>query len=99
MHLAKDGKHKFRLALEWGEKKPIAVVVMTSPAEVNCIVTDLTPSLDIKSLHSLGYGGCDPVNLASKHHYNKLIVDKKEEDYNKENEEVIQSCVADEKNV
>jgi len=95
---SKDRKHKFLLTLEWEEKKPKAVVIMTSPGEANCIVTDLTTSLAIKNLHSLGYGGCDLVNLGSKLHYNKLIVDKTEEDYNKENQEVIQRCVADEKN-
>ncbi|HCT65512.1 MAG TPA: hypothetical protein DIC60_09670 [Lachnospiraceae bacterium] len=95
---SKDRKHKFLLTLEWEEKKPKAVVIMTSPAEANCIVTDLTTSLVIKNLHSLGYGGCDLVNLGSKLYYNKLIVDKAEEDYNKENQEVIQRCVADEKN-
>ena len=66
---SKDRKHKFLLTLEWEEKKPKAVVIMTSPAEANCIVTDLITSLVIKNLHSLGYGGCD---LASKLHYNKL---------------------------
>ncbi|WP_304509560.1 DUF1643 domain-containing protein [Anaerotignum sp.] len=71
---SKDRKHKFLLTLEWEEKKPKAVVIMTSPAEANCIVTDLTTSLVIKNLHSLGYGGCDLVNLGSKFHYNKLIV-------------------------
>jgi hypothetical protein len=95
---SKDRKHKFLLTLEWEEKKPKAVVIMTSPAEANCIVTDLTTSLVIKNLHSLGYGGCDLVNLGSKLYYNKLIVDKTEEDYNKENQEVIQRCVADEEN-
>lgn len=60
---SKDRKHKFLLTLEWEEKKPKAVVIMTSPAEANCIVTDLTTSLVIKNLHALGYGGCD---LASK---------------------------------
>ncbi|KXL52890.1 hypothetical protein CLNEO_19140 [Anaerotignum neopropionicum] len=95
---SKDRKHKFLLTLEWEEKKPKAVVIMTSPAEANCIVTDLTTSLVIKNLHALGYGGCDLVNLGSKLHFNKLIVDKTEEDYNKENQEVIQRCVADEKN-
>ena len=92
---SKDRKHKFLLTLEWEEKKPKAVVIMTAPAEANCIITDLTTSLVIKNLHLLGYGGCDLVNLGSKLNYNKLIVDKTEEAYNKENRETILKCVAD----
>ncbi|MCI1958005.1 MAG: DUF1643 domain-containing protein [Clostridia bacterium] len=95
---SKDKKHKFLLTLEWEEKKPKAVVIMTSPAEANCIVTDLTTSLVIKNLHSLGFGGCDLVNPGSKLNYNKLLVDKSEEAYNKENRETILKCVADESN-
>ncbi|WMI80554.1 DUF1643 domain-containing protein [Anaerotignum sp. MB30-C6] len=95
---SKDRKHKFLLTLEWEEKKPKAVVIMTSPAEANCIVTDLTTSLVIKNLHARGYGGCDLVNLGSKLNYNKLIVDKSEEAYNQENRETILKCVADESN-
>lgn len=95
---SKDRKHKFLLTLEWEEKKPKAVVIMSSPAEASCIVTDLTTSLVIKNLYQLGYGGCDLVNLGSKLNYNKLIVDKDEEAYNKENREIILKCVADENN-
>lgn len=70
---SKDRKHKFLLTLEWEEKKPKAVVIMTSPAEANCIETDLTTSLVIKNLHALGYGGCDLVNLGSTLHYKNLL--------------------------
>lgn len=95
---SKDRKHKFLLTIEWDEKKPKVVVIMIAPSEANCIISDLTTSLVIKNLYKLDFGGCDIVNLGSRLDYNKLIVDDKDESYNKENRETIQKCVADENN-